>query len=52
MRVPQAIHQNIGRLQIAVQDASLMRVIDGVSHVGDEPGRIARPGREVGQVLV
>ena len=43
--------QDVRRLQVAVQDALLVGVVDGPGDLGDEPGRLARRQRAVGQAL-
>ena len=43
------VEQDVGRLQVAVQDAALVGVVDGLGDLGDQPrggprvGRVARP---------
>ena len=45
MRLSLFVHQNVCRLQVAVQDAALMRVMHRLGHDGHEPGRRPRLGR-------
>ena len=55
--VPQRIQDQIGRLDVAVQDASLVRVSQGVGDLGTQPGdfaivtNIGLPGQRAGCVV-
>jgi hypothetical protein len=44
-----AVQQDVGRLEVAVQDAALVRVVDRPGHQGEQPGAGAGVGLEVGQ---
>src|SRR5262249_34220146 len=46
VRLPSPIYQNVSWLQIAMQDAALMRVVNGIGDFGEERGQFRVPGSE------
>ncbi len=46
------VQQDIGRLQVAMQDAALMGMVDGLGNDGDDAGRRAGIGGKIGEPLV
>jgi hypothetical protein len=42
VRLPLGVKQDVGRLEVAVDDAVGVRIMDGTRHLFDQPGRFAR----------
>ena len=51
LRLALPVEQDVGRLEVAVDDAALVGVVDGLGHLGHQPGRLARRQRAVGGLL-
>ena len=52
MRQAALVEQDIGRLQVAVQNPALVGMMDGLGDDGDQPGGRAGIGGELGEPLV
>jgi hypothetical protein len=51
MGVAVLVQQDVGRLEVAVNHAALVRVVDGLSHLHHERGRLAQREGSAGQAL-
>jgi hypothetical protein len=42
VRLARGVEEDVGRLEVAVQDAALVGVVDGAGGGGQQPGGLAR----------